>query len=299
MLGILLKLMWVVVFSATTAGVKYLGPEVPAGQTIFVRSVIAVLVLVLLASGTGRLHLLRTNNVRSHALRSLCGAAGMFLLFAALARAPIADVMAVSYTSPIFVTLLAMVLLGERIRVHRWTAVAIGCAGMLIIVRPYLSFDASHFTGIALAMGSSVMTAFAMVFLRGMSTTEHPITIMFYFSLTTLAGAAVSALAGWPTLSAGQWVVMIVVGVLGTAAQLLLTAAYRYAEASIITPLDYSSMIVAALFGYFLFDEIPGLSLWLGAPLVIASGLLILWREYQLRGSSKRTVETQLHDSNA
>jgi uncharacterized membrane protein len=153
MLGILLKLIWVVVFSATSAGVKYLGPEVPPGQTIFVRSAIAVVVLVLLAWSTGQLHLLKTSNWRSHALRSLSGAAGMFLIFAALARAPIADVMAVSYTSPIFVTLLAMLLLGERIRVHRWTAVGIGCAGTLIIVRPYLSFDASHFTGIALAMG--------------------------------------------------------------------------------------------------------------------------------------------------
>jgi drug/metabolite transporter (DMT)-like permease len=93
-------------------------------------------------------------------------------------------------------------------------------------------------------------------------------------------------------LSAEQWIVMLVVGVLGTAAQLLLTAAYHYAEASIITPLDYSSMIVAALFGYFLFDEIPGPSLWLGAPLVIASGLLILWREYQLRGSGQRTAQS-------
>ena len=207
----------------------------------------------------------------------------MFLWFVALTQAPIADVTAVTYMAPIFLTLLATLLLGERFRAHRWTAVAVGCAGAVIMISPYLSWNARHSSGITLAMGSALLSAFALMFLRGMSRVEHPITITFYFSLTTLAGAAVTALWGWPMPSARQWAVIGLIGVLGTAAQLLQTIAYRHAEASIIAPLEYSSMIVIVLLGYFLFDEVPGSSIWIGAPLVIAAGLLILWREYQLR----------------
>lgn len=283
MYGILLKLMAVVCLSATAAGVKYLGQEIPAGQTIFVRSLIAAATMALLAFSAGKMHLLTTSNWRSHALRSTAGAGGMFLWFVALAQAPIADVTAVTYMAPIFLTLLATLLLGERFRAHRWTAVAIGCAGAVIMISPYLTWNTRHSFGIALAMGSALSSAFAMMFLRGMSRIEHPITITFYFSLTTLAGAAITALWGWPMPGARQWAVIGLIGMLGTAAQLLQTIAYRHAEASIIAPLEYSSMIVIVLLGYFLFDEIPGPSIWIGAPLVIAAGLLILWREYQLR----------------
>jgi drug/metabolite transporter (DMT)-like permease len=137
------------------------------------------------------------------------------------------------------------------------------------------------------------LSAFAMMFLRGMSRIEHPITITFYFSLTTLAGAAATAPWGWKMLSVRQWELVVLIGVLGTAAQLLQTIAYRHAEASIIAPLEYTSMIVIVLLGYFLFDEIPGRSIWIGAPLVMAAGLLILWREYQLRHVPARASGTQ------
>ena len=251
MFGILLKLLAVLFLSTMAAAVKYLGQDVPVGQTIFVRSLIAAATMALIAFSSGRMHLLTTSNWRSHALRSSA--------------------------------LLATLLLGERFRVHRGTAIAIGCTGAVIMISPYLSLNARDSVGIALAMGSALLSAFAMMFLRGMSRIEHPITITFYFSLTTLAGAAITALWGWPLPSARQWALIMLIGVLGTAAQLLQTIAYRYAEASIIAPLEYSSMIVIVLLGYFLFDEIPGRSIWIGAPLVMAAGLLILWREYQLR----------------
>jgi drug/metabolite transporter (DMT)-like permease len=281
--GIMLKLLAVVFLATMAAGVKYLGQDIPAGQTIFVRSLIAVAILALIAHSTGRASLLTTHNWRSHALRSTAGAGGMFLWFVALAHAPIADVTAVTYMTPIFLTLLATLLLGERLRAYRWIAVAIGCAGSLIVIAPYLSLRSAHSFGIAMALGSTLLSAFAMAFLRRMSGFEHPITITFYFSLTTLAGAALTALAGWPMPSARQWSVIVLVGVLGTAAQLLQTIAYRHAEASILAPLEYTSMIVVLLLGYLVFDEIPGTSTWIGAPLVVAAGLVILWRELTLR----------------
>lgn len=288
MLGILLKLAAVVLFSGMAAAVKFLGPEVPAGETIFVRSLIAVAIVVLIAWRTGQLHLLRTGNWRSHALRSTASAGSMFTWFVALGLAPIADVTAMTYTQPIFLSLFAVLFLGERFRAYRWMAVAVGCLGAAIMMGPHLSFAASHSFGIFMALASALLGALGMMFLRGMSRTEHAITITFYFSLTTLAGAAISALWGWPMLTARQWGLVVLVGVIGTAAQLLLTSAYRYAEASIIAPLDYSSMIVIVLLGYVAFDEIPGRSIWMGAPLVIAAGLLILWREYRARDAGRR-----------
>jgi drug/metabolite transporter (DMT)-like permease len=286
MFGVLLKLLAVVLLSAMAAGVKYLGPEVPVGQTIFVRSLVAVATVVLIAWSCGQMHLLKTGNWQSHALRSTSGALAMFLWFVALGMAPIADVTAVTYMAPIFLTLLATFILGERFRMYRWTAVAIGCTGAVIMIYPYLSPSGSHSLGIALALASALLTAIAMMFLRSMSRMEHTITITFYFSLTTLAGAALTMLWGWPVLNARQWVLIGLIAALGTGAQLLQTAAYRYAEASIIAPLEYSSMISIVLFGYFLFGEVPGPSIWVGAPLVMLAGLLILWRVNRARTAS-------------
>jgi drug/metabolite transporter (DMT)-like permease len=286
MFGILLKLAAVVLFCGMAAAVKFLGAQVPAGETIFVRSLIAVAIVVFIAWRTGRLQLLRTDNWRSHALRSTFSAGAMFTWFVALGRAPIADVTAVIYTQPIFLSMLAVLFLGERFRAYRWMAVAVGCLGAAIMISPHLSF-AAHSFGIVMALASALLSALAMMFLRGMSRREDAITITFYFSLTTLAGAAVTALWGWPMLTAQQWGLVGLIGLIGTAAQLLLTSAYRHAEASIIAPLEYSSMLIIVLLGYVLFDEIPGRSIWIGAPLVIAAGLLILWREYRVQDTRR------------
>jgi drug/metabolite transporter (DMT)-like permease len=121
------------------------------------------------------------------------------------------------------------------------------------------------------------------MYLRGMSGGggEHAITITFYFSLTSMLCAALTAAAGWPMPTGREWVVIVGAGFLGVFGQLLMTLSYRYAEASTIAPLDYANLLVAVLYGYFLFGETPGLSTWLGAPLVIAAGSIILWREYR------------------
>ena len=264
------------------AGVKYLGQDIPTGQTIFVRSLVATAIVALIAHGTGRASLLATRNWCSHALRSTAGAGGMFLWFVALAHAPITDVTAVTYMTPIFLTLLATLLLGERLRMYRWMAVATGCVGSFIVIAPYLSLQSRHSFGIAMAFGSALLSALAMVFLRRMSQREHPLTITFYYSLTTLAGATLTGPAGWPIPTARQWSVIVLISLLGTAAQLLQTIAYRHAEASSLAPLEYASMIVVLLLGYLVFDEIPGTSIWIGAPLIVAAGLLILWRELKL-----------------
>jgi drug/metabolite transporter (DMT)-like permease len=123
-----------------------------------------------------------------------------------------------------------------------------------------------------------------MMFLRGMSGSggEHAITITFYFSIVTMVCAAFTALAGWPRPSAEQWLLIVLIGFLGVIGQLLMTYSYSYAEASTIAPLDYTNLLLAVFFGWFFFDELPHFSTWIGAPLVVAAGAIILWREYRL-----------------
>jgi drug/metabolite transporter (DMT)-like permease len=282
-LGIALKLGSVVLFAGMTVCVKLLGQEIPSGQTIFVRGIISALVLVLLAWRTEGLHLLKTSNWRGHALRSLSGTISMFCLFAAVTMIPLADVTAITFTAPMFLTLLAMLFLGERIHRFRWTALGFGFLGVLIMIGPHLSFAEGTSLGAMAALGNAIFSAIAMVFLRSMSGREHAITITFYFSLTFMVCAALTALQGWPMPTSTQWLLIVSAGLFGVFGQLLMTYSYRYAEASAIAPLDYSNMIMAVIVGYVFFAEVPSLSVWIGAPLVVGAGLIILWREYYLK----------------
>ena len=280
-----MKLASVVLLAGMSACVKYLGRAIPSGETIFVRGLISIAVLALIAWRTEGLHLLKTKNLRSHALRSLSGTIAMFSLFLALTLIPLAKVTAITFAAPMFLTVLAMVFLRERIHGYRWTALAVGFAGVLIMIGPSVSFGGGDSFGVLLALCGAVFSAFAVMFLRGMSSGggEHAVTITFYFSLTAMACAALTALGGWPVPTAKEWLFIVLAGVFGVLGQLLMTYSYRYAEASMIAPLDYTNMIMSVGFGYVFFDEIPGTPTWVGAPLVISAGLLILWREYRLK----------------
>jgi drug/metabolite transporter (DMT)-like permease len=282
-LGIAFKLASVVLFAGMTVCVKLLGEDVPIGQTIFVRGLISVAVLALLAWRTEGLHLLKTSNWRSHALRSLSGTVSMFCLFAAVTQIPLADVTAIAFTAPMFLTVLAMIFLGEKIHRFRWTALVFGFLGALIMIGPHLSFAESSSVGALTALGAAMFSAIAMTFLRSMSGGEHAITITFYFSLTFMACAALTSLQGWPMPTPAQAWLIALAGLFGVFGQLLMTYSYRHAEASTIAPLDYTNMVMSVLLGYLFFDEIPSLSIWLGAPLVVGAGLIILWREYYLK----------------
>jgi len=281
-LGAFLKLSSVVLLSSMAACIKYLGAAIPAGETMFVRGVISLVVLAIIAWRVEGLHILKTQNLVSHALRSLSGTASMFCWFTALTLIPLADLTAISFTAPLFLTVLAMLLLGERIHGYRWTALAVGFVGVLITIGPHLTIGGSSF-GVLVAFGAAVFSALAIVTLRSMSGSggEHPLAITFYFSLTTVVCSAVTAFAGWPMPTTEQWAFIVLAALFGVSGQLLMTMSYRYAEASTLAPLDYTNLLLAVGFGYYLFAEVPHWSMWVGAPLVIAAGLIILWREYQ------------------
>jgi drug/metabolite transporter (DMT)-like permease len=290
-LGVLLKLSSVVFLSGLAACVKYLDGGVPIGQLIFVRGVISVAVLALIAWRTEGLSILRTDKLRTHGIRSLSGTASMFCWFTALTLIPLADFTAISFTAPMFLTVLAMVILGERIHAYRWTALGIGFVGVLIMVGPHLTLGGSTL-GVLAAFGAAVFSALAMVALRSMSGSggEHPLAITFYFSLTTVVCSAVTVVAGWPMPTPEQWELIVLAAMLGVFGQLLMTMSYRYSEASTLAPLDYTNLLLAVALGYYIFGEVPHWTIWVGAPLVIAAGLIILWREYRRYAAVPATV---------
>ncbi len=268
--------------SCLAACVKYLGDGVPTGQIIFVRGMISMAVLGFIAWRLHGFRILRTERLRSHALRSLAGTASMFCWFTALTMIPLADFTAISFTAPMFLTLLAMLLLGERIHAYRWTALVIGFVGVLITIGPHLSLGGSSL-GVLVALGAAVFSAAAITTLRSMSGAggEHPLAITFYFSLTTVLCSGLTAFDGWPSPTGEQWLFIVVAALFGVFGQLLMTMSYRYAEASTLAPLDYTNLLLAVALGYYFFAEVPHWSMWIGAPLVIAAGLIILWREYR------------------
>jgi drug/metabolite transporter (DMT)-like permease len=281
LLGAGLKLVSVFCLAAMAACVKYLGAAVPTGQVVFFRGAIALVVIAAVAWRTEGLGVLKTRNWRSHAARSLAGSVSMFCWFISLTLIPLAQMTAITFTVPLFLTVLAMVFLREQIHAYRWTALIIGFVGVLVIVGPSLVDGQGSTLGVGIAVVAAVLAAFALMFLRRMSGHEHALTITFYFFVTSSSIALLTSLvAPWPMPTREQWILLGLTGGFGVLGQLTMTYCYRYAEASLVAPLDYVTMLFAIAIGYYVFGEVPRVTTWIGAPLVIIAGGIILWREY-------------------
>lgn len=246
-------------------------------ELLFFRQACALPVVVLwLASGPG-LGSIRTTRIGSHAKRTAIGLCGMVGNFGAVLLLPLAEATTLGFTVPIFATILAALLLREHVGWHRWAAVVAGFAGILIVAQP----GSGHFglIGAFVGLAGALFTALVSIELRQLSRTEDTGTIVFWFSLLSLAplGAAylfvIQPHAGW------VWAVMLAAGLAGGIGQLALTGALRFAPVSAVLPMDYSSLIWATLYGWLIFAVLPTPYTWIGAPVIIASGLYIVWRE--------------------
>ena len=194
----------------------------------------------------------------------------------ALSRIPLADATAIAYAAPIFITVLAIFLLGETIGLRRWLAVIAGFAGVLLIARPGGSgWD----IGVLAAAGSAFGGAFVAIWLRKLSSSERSVTIgVYYNGLGLLVCFAWVALSGWRLpLGSDAW--LLTGFALGCGLQQwLLTISFRYAEASLLAPFENLAMVFAAIVGYAFWGEVPALTTWLGAGIIAASALFILQR---------------------
>lgn len=287
--GIAFKLASVLVFIVMSAIVKSTSDHVPAGQAVFFRSLFAIPVIVAWLSLRGELATgLRTRNPLGHVWRGLAGTLAMGLGFAGLAYLPLPEVTAIGYAAPLLTVVFAAMFLGEEVRAFRITAVALGMTGVLIVLGPRLTVlsgePAGHREafGAMLVLGGAVFAALAQVFVRKLVQVEQTPAIVFYFSLTATVLSLVTLPFGWVVPSPGEAALLVTAGLMGGVGQILLTSSYREAHASLVAPFDYASMLFALLIGYFVFSEVPSLTMLGGAALVVLAGILIIWRERQL-----------------
>lgn len=287
--GILLKLGQVLLASVVWAIIKAVAPSIPAGEAVFFRSFFAMPVIVVWLALRGDLSTgLRVVSPMLHVWRGLIGTAGMGLYFAGLGLLPLPEVTAIGFATPILVVIFAAMFLGEQVRFFRLLAVAIGLAGVVIVVAPRLgafsggTVETTQALGALLVLAGATVAALIQVFVRRMVATEQTSAIVFYFSITATVMSLLSLPFGWVVPSAWELFLLASAGVLGGISQIFLTSAYRYADASLVAPFDYTSMIFAVVIGYFVFSEIPTDQTLIGAALVILAGGLIIWRERQL-----------------
>lgn len=286
LLGIALKVAATLVFMFMAVIARGFGDAFPVGQVVFFRSLFAFvpILVVMLVSGM-RIGDLATTAPWSHARRATSGVLAMFTYFSSLKYLPIADVTAISFASPLIVVVLAAFILGETVRLYRWSAVGAGFVGVLIMVSPHLGqglSEAGASTGVILAFTNAFLVAFTMIFIRLMSGSEPALVIAFYFQLACTLVSACTLPFAWATPSSSELLLLVTLGILGGVGQLLMTNSYRFAEASTLANFDYAAMIWAILLGWLFFSELPASAVYVGAVIVIASGLFIVWRERQL-----------------
>ena len=230
---------------------------------------------------------LKTKNPTGHFFRGLVGTSAMGLGFAGLGLLPLPEVTAIGYAAPLLVVIFAAMFLNEQVRAFRLSAVGLGMVGVLIVLSPRLEVGASALDvretlGAVVVLGGAVCAALAQVFVRKLVQTEGTAAIVFWFSVTASVLSLCTLPWGWVVPAPREFAMLLLAGLLGGLGQILLTSSYRLADASLIAPFEYTSMLLALGVGFFIFGEVPTLTMLAGAAIIIAAGVLIIWRERQL-----------------
>ncbi|MGB0797820.1 MAG: DMT family transporter [Planktomarina sp.] len=295
--GIVLKIIAVTIFTVMMAIIKETSAEVPTGQQVFFRAFFSLLVIIgwLVARGDFP-HGLQTAKLSSHMTRGFAGAAAMSSRFFALGVISFPMVTALSFTTPLILTVLAALMLGEVVRAFRLTTVALGFVGVVVVLWPTLELGGDQITslerlGVAAILASAALAALAQIYVRKLVATEGTAQIVFYLSLTITLLSLLTLPFGWVWPTTYATTLLIIAGLIGGLGQICLTAAYRNAPASVVAPFDYTSMLLALAIGYVWFAELPTIWTIIGVVIIITSGVVIIWREAQLARSSELMSE--------
>ncbi|MEN3792579.1 DMT family transporter [Fulvimarina sp. MAC3] len=300
-LGVSLKLVSILSFVAMQTAIKAAGEEVPAGEVVFFRCFFALLPVAVYLAWLGDLRTaFSTNDLKGHAIRGMIGVCAMGLGFFSITRLPYPEWITINYATPLITVIFAALFLGERVRAYRWTAVVIGLLGVAVVTVPSLTVGSEalsgpHVTGIVACLVGSVFAAVAMIQVRKLAQTEKTATIVLYFMLAATVISAFTAPFGWIMPSASQAIFLVLAGILGGIGQLLLTAAYRFADTSTVAPFEYSSLILAIAIGALVFGEAVNPSTLIGGAIVIAAGIFIIWRESQLGLKRRKDRQTRTY----
>ncbi|NTB58970.1 DMT family transporter, partial [Agrobacterium tumefaciens] len=262
--GILLKLTAMLAFTVMSACVKGLDGAIPVGEVVFCRGFFALIPLCLwFIASSERITVPAAKNIGSLLAGSSAGLGGMFFGFLALAYLPLVNVTVLSYTTPLFTIMLAALLLGEKVRIYRWSAVLTGFIGVFITLSPNLVFDAASgparidgvaMIGTALALTGALCAAFSSIAVRHLNSIEKPSRIVLIYTLTGVVAGLATLGFGWKMPDFHQFLLLAGGGLAGGIGQIAMTLSLRYAEASLLAPFDYTTMIWALLIGYAFMD---------------------------------------------
>lgn len=274
--GILSMCLGVLFLGLGDAVAKWLGEVHSPMQIIFFRTLVSLPLIVLLAHFSGGLRKLSTKRPGVHLMRGLIYTALMVCFVAGLTLLPLAEATAIAFVAPLFVTLLSVPMLGERIDLPVMVASIIGFIGVLIVVRP--GGDAFQL-GALLMVVAAVFYALMMVTARRYGSQEHLWAMVFYMTLVPLLVTTVSLPWVWQTPQPWHWFGFLLAGVLGVGATAFITLAFRFAPAAIAAPFDYTAMLWAVLLGWWFWGEMPDIWVWVGSVLIISSGLAIAYHD--------------------
>jgi drug/metabolite transporter (DMT)-like permease len=282
-----LRLLGVSCLSIMTVFIKLAGDRgISTPELMFWRQVFALPVVLGFIAFTGGFSMLRTSRFSLHATRTLVGLFGMALTFSSYMMLPLAEATTLGFTVPIFATIFAALILREKTGWHRWGAVIAGFIGVLIVVQP----GSGHIPalGVVVGLSSAFMIAMLSLLIRQLGKTENAATTVFYF--TALSVPVLAPFLYWygTAHELDGWLVLISVGVIGGAGQIAFTASLRYAPVSTVVSMDYISLLWSTLFGWWIWQQLPTQYTWIGAPIIVASGLYIAFREHRLQIKSAR-----------
>jgi drug/metabolite transporter (DMT)-like permease len=262
-------------FSVMDLLVKW-SSDYPAGEVLFFRGFFGLLPTYFLIPKDKLKTFYTTTRSKEHLFRCLMGLMALIAIVVALRELPLAVVVSLSYAAPLFITVLSIFLLSEKVGIFRWLAVLIGFIGVIIIAEPgFKGMNYLYFLPLIFCIGM----AFVTITIRKLSTTEPIWLISIFFTITiSIAGLATIPM-GWVMPNLKDFILLALIGVTGGSANLFLTQSYKLSEVSLVAPLKYLALIFAIIFGYLIWNEIPTIKTLIGASLVIFASLIIFKRE--------------------
>ena len=274
--GVVLMTAGCLLLTLNDAVMKLLSGDYPPGEMIFVRGVFIAIPIALLVYRAGGLHVLRVTNVRGQLLRAMTLVASVFLFITSLRYLPLADAVALTFAGPLMMTAVAPWALGERVGWRRRCAVAAGFAGVLIMLTP--GQEGLRWAAL-LPLGAAFFEAARDIVTRRLVVTESSVSLTACSAGLVTVGALATVGHGWQPMRAGDAALLALAGCCMGAALFLMTEAFRHAEATLVAPFRYSSVLWAMLMGIVVWGDWPSPTMLAGAALVVGSGLYILHRE--------------------
>ena len=281
LLGIGLRIGATTSFAFMAAAIK-LGYEAGAStvELAFYRFAFGLVPLLAWIGWSGNLGAWRTARPMAHVWRAVAGLTTMLLAFSSLAYLPLAESTTIGFAAPLFAVALSALVLKERVGPHRWAAVIAGFLGVLVVMQPQ-GADLPPI-GLLLAVLAAFGVGVVTITIRQIGRTEDTQTTVLWFSLLSMLALSPLMIVTAELHDARTWAILVALGLFGGFGQLFLTASLRFAPVPVVVPFDYSQLLWAVLLGWLLFSDQPPATTWLGAAVIIASGLYTLYREHKL-----------------